>query len=112
VMNVLINALQACGAHGRVDITTRLVERAGVRCGVVSVCDSGPGIPPEHAEQVFDPFFTTKAGGSGLGLFIARQIVTAHGGHITIATAPGGGTDFSIAIPVSPHGEEQDAALP
>src|SRR5439155_372238 len=90
LMNLLLNALQACGSHGSVELTTRSEEERGERWCTVTVADSGAGIPPEHLEQIFDPFFTTKDAGSGLGLFIARQIVTAHGGHITTAPRPGG----------------------
>src|SRR5207247_1738146 len=74
LMNLRLNALQACGSHGSVEITTRSEEDRGERWCTVTVGDSGAGIPPEHVEQIFDPFFTTKDAGSGLGLFIARQI--------------------------------------
>src|SRR5207244_757795 len=70
---------------------------------------SGAGSPPEHVEQIFDPFFTTKDAGSGLGLFIARQIVTEHGGHITTAPRPGGGTAFTIHFPLRPRLVDADA---
>src|SRR5439155_455505 len=95
LMNLLLNALQACGSHGTVEITTRSEEERGERWCTVTIADSGAGIPPEHVEQIFDPFFTTKDAGSGLGLFIARQIVTEHGGHISTAPRPGGATGRS-----------------
>jgi len=109
LMNLLLNALQACGSHGSVEITTRSEEDRGERWCTVTVGDSGAGIPPEHVEQIFDPFFTTKDAGSGLGLFIARQIVTEHGGYITTAPRPGGGTAFTIHFPLRPRQVDADA---
>ena len=109
LMNLLLNALQACGSHGSVEITTRSEEDRGERWCTVTVADSGAGIPPEHVEQIFDPFFTTKDAGSGLGLFIARQIVTEHGGYITTAPRPGGGTAFTIHFPLRPRQVDADA---
>ena len=99
LMNVLLNAIEASGAGGRVEITTRIEDEAGVRTCVVAVADSGPGIAGEHVDRVFDPFFTTKATGNGLGLFIARQIMSEHGGRIAPAPRDGGGTVFSIRLP-------------
>ena len=109
LMNLLLNALQACGSHGRVEITTRSEKDRGERWCTVTVADSGAGIPPEHVEQIFDPFFTTKDAGSGLGLFIARRIVTEHGGHITTAPRPEGGTAFTIHFPLRPRLIDADA---
>ena len=100
LMNLILNAIQACGAHGSVEITTRIEEGRGQRWATVVIADSGTGIAPEHMEQIFDPFFTTKDAGSGLGLFIARQIVAAHGGEISVVPRPEGGTAFSIHFPV------------
>jgi signal transduction histidine kinase len=86
LMNVVLNAIQACGSHGTVEVSTRAEETQGERWCAVVVADSGPGIAPDVVDRIFDPFFTTKDAGSGLGLFIARQIVSGHGGFI--ATAP------------------------
>lgn len=58
---------------------------------LITVTDNGPGIPPERREDVFLPFYTTRAGGTGVGLSFARQVVVAHGGSISIGDAPGGG---------------------
>jgi signal transduction histidine kinase len=103
LLNVLLNAMQASGSGGRVDISIATTAQRGGRWCVVTVADSGVGIAPEHAEHIFDPFFTTKASGSGLGLFIAHQIVAGHGGYITAAPRSGGGTEFAIHFPVE-HG--------
>ena len=99
LMNVFLNAIEASGAGGRVDITTHVEGEAGARMCVVGVSDSGSGIAGHHADQIFDPFFTTKETGNGLGLFIARQIMAEHGGRIAPAPRDGGGTVFSIHLP-------------
>jgi signal transduction histidine kinase len=100
LLNVLLNAIQACGGAGRVEVTISTTAQGGRRWCVLTVADSGPGIRPEHAARIFDPFFTTKDAGSGLGLFIAHQIVAGHGGYITTAPRAGGGTEFSIYFPL------------
>ena len=99
LLNVLLNAIEASGAGGRVEVSTRVEGEAGERTCVVSVADSGPGITDDHRDRIFDPFFTTKATGNGLGLFIARQIMAEHGGRIAPAPRDGGGTVFSIHLP-------------
>jgi len=65
----------------------------------VSVCDTGPGISSGDADKIFDPFFTSKASGSGLGLTLAAQVVTAHGGTITWHDQEPSGTCFVITLP-------------
>ncbi len=67
----------------------------------VSVCDSGPGVPPESAPLVFDPFFTTKPGGTGLGLSISRSLVEAHDGKLWVEGGPAGGAVFSFVLPMA-----------
>jgi nitrogen fixation/metabolism regulation signal transduction histidine kinase len=62
----------------------------------IAVADNGPGIPPEQREKVFVPFYTTKRQGSGIGLTIVRQIATAHGARVDIATAAGGGARVTL----------------
>jgi signal transduction histidine kinase len=96
LMNVVLNAIEACSPHGTVEITTRIEEDAEASWCIVDVADTGPGIESEHLPHLFDPFFTTKDQGSGLGLFIAHRIVTEHGGRIVPSPRPGGGTVFSI----------------
>jgi signal transduction histidine kinase len=67
---------------------------------LLSVQDSGPGIPVEDRERIFDPFFTTKPGGTGLGLAICFTVVAKHGGKLRLVKSDAGGSIFEIAIPV------------
>jgi PAS domain S-box-containing protein len=66
------------------------------------VRDTGKGMPPEILEQIFEPLFTTKrSGGTGLGLAVAQQIITHHGGRIIVDSRPGEGTTFYVALPLA-----------
>lgn len=98
LLNVAINAIQAVERKGRVEVSA--VVSDGKVC--VAVSDNGPGIPPEKLASIFDPYFTTKAEGSGLGLWIAQQIVTAHGGGLTAQNGPAGGAVLTMRLPLSP----------
>jgi signal transduction histidine kinase len=109
LMNVILNAIEACPTHGRVEIATRVEDRPDGAWCTVDVADSGAGITPEDEARIFEPFFTTKEAGSGLGLFIARRIVGEHGGRIVTTPRPGGGTVFSIHFPVEASIEHVDA---
>jgi signal transduction histidine kinase len=68
----------------------------------VSVSDTGTGINADDSAKIFEPFFTKKASGSGLGLTLAAQVITAHGGIITWHACEPQGTCFVITIPVAP----------
>lgn len=67
---------------------------------LVSIRDTGIGIPQEIIEQLFTPFFTTKPNGTGLGLAISGHIVTQHGGHIEVSSTPGQGSVFTVHLPI------------
>jgi signal transduction histidine kinase len=95
LMNVVLNAIQACAGHGAIDVRTGRADAGGC---VVEVADTGVGMTPEQSEHIFDPFFTTKENGSGLGLYIAHRIVAEHGGAIVVAPRPEGGTTFRITF--------------
>ena len=96
VLNVLMNALEACPAGGRV----RLFSRRNERNIEIEIRDDGPGIEKLAVEQVFDPYFTTKPGGTGLGLSITRGIIQEHGGTIEISSSPGQGCQVLITLPL------------
>jgi signal transduction histidine kinase len=106
LMNVVLNAIQACGAAGRVRVATSGERRHGRDWCVIEVTDSGPGIAAADAARIFDPFFTTKALGSGLGLFIARRIIDEHEGAIDASSGTGHGCVFTIRLPA--HAEDDD----
>jgi two-component system NtrC family sensor kinase len=98
-LNVLANAAQAIAGPGTITIeTTREGEVA-----VVTISDTGPGIPADVLDRIFDPFFTTKpvGEGTGLGLSISYEIVKKHGGQIGVSSAPGQGATFTIRIPIA-----------
>jgi signal transduction histidine kinase len=80
---------------GRVTIATRTLARQVV----VTVSDTGPGIPPDKIAKIFEPFFTTRAQGTGLGLAIVKKIVEAHGGRIEASSPPGSGAKFTATLP-------------
>lgn len=99
--NLVHNALHAMDGHGQLTVGVRRDGDAAV----VSVVDSGRGIPPEVRPRIFEAFFTTKprGEGSGLGLHICRQIVERHGGSITVDSVPGR-TEFQVRLPMAPRG--------
>jgi PAS domain S-box-containing protein len=100
VLNLLLNALEAA-AESTTGERSVVVRTGGDPAGMVeiSVLDTGPGVPEELAERVFEPFFTTKTLGMGMGLSIARSIVSAHGGTIWTEKRPGGGAAFRLHLP-------------
>jgi len=94
-LNLLLNAVQALDSGGEVTLEIRQ-EGGSTR---VSVCDTGPGIPPDKLRQVCEPFYSTKPGGTGLGLPIAQRIVAEHGGRLEIDCASGAGTTATVILP-------------
>ena len=67
----------------------------------LAISDCGPGIPAERLKEVFEPFFTTKAEGMGMVLSIARTLVEAHNGQISVVNAPGVGAAFQVRLPIA-----------
>jgi len=113
-LNLIVNAAHAMedrrvpnGPRGKLRVQTRVVEPHVV----ISIADTGGGIPESVRDRVFDAFFTTKevGRGTGQGLAIAKSIVVdRHGGTLTFDSEPGVGTTFHIAIPLA--GPQQRAA--
>ncbi|HLM55029.1 MAG TPA: ATP-binding protein [Pyrinomonadaceae bacterium] len=97
VSNLLVNAVQATPAGGRVFLEAR--AEGGVL--KITVADSGPGVTPEHRARIWEPFFTTKQRGTGLGLAIVRKRVEEAGGAAELAPQrPGEGARFELTLPV------------
>ncbi|MBI5586360.1 MAG: PAS domain S-box protein, partial [Deltaproteobacteria bacterium] len=99
LINLLLNALEALAAGGRIFISTRLGREVGKTWVQVRVADDGPGIPAEKRPYVFDPFFSQKAGGIGLGLGNVKKIVEAHGGRVFVSERLPQGVGFTMLLP-------------
>jgi signal transduction histidine kinase len=97
LLNLLTNAIDATSAGGTVTVRTFGTPRHAD----LDVADTGSGIPPAEQPHIFEPFFSTKASGrgTGLGLFIAREIVREHRGRIDLSSEPGKGTSFRVRLP-------------
>jgi len=101
VGNMLSNAIKFTPVGGQISVAAK-VEGSLL---TIEVADTGPGIPPEEQEKIFRPFYRVRQGhriveGMGLGLSIARDIVTAHGGEIRVNSKPEAGSRFILQIPV------------
>lgn len=98
LLNVLLNAIQSMDKPGTIRVSLDLDEDDN--CAVVTVADQGKGIAAENLGNIFRPFFTTKGHGTGLGLSLAKRMVEAHSGTITVSSELGKGTRFVISLPV------------
>ena len=96
VLNVLINAVEACAGGGRVRVFTRTTEDTFQ----IEVRDNGPGLTREVSERAFDPYFTTKPSGTGIGLSITRGILEEHGGAISLTCSLGEGCQVLMTLPL------------
>jgi two-component system, NtrC family, sensor kinase len=96
VFNLVLNAIDATDKGGRITIRAF----AELKSVVLEVSDDGSGIAPEHQERLFRPYFTTKRHGTGLGLFVIRRIVQAHGGEVFVKSTVNEGTLFRVEMPV------------
>jgi signal transduction histidine kinase len=111
VLNIVVNAAHAIadvtkesGGRGKITVKTAVVDKHVV----ISVTDTGGGIPPQIRASIFDPFFTTKevGRGTGQGLSIARGVIKAHGGTLDFETEMGKGTTFFVRLPIAQSHEE------
>jgi len=110
VLNVVTNALDAAaesGQQGEVRVASQFAREEGKLR--VSIEDNGPGIPPEHMDQLFSPFVSFKGShGTGLGLPVSQKILHEHGGRIAVESTPGRGSRFLLEIPaVAPESTSQ-----
>ncbi|MGB2592868.1 MAG: ATP-binding protein [Candidatus Acidiferrum sp.] len=103
LMNLMGNARQAIVQEAKAGTIRLRTARIGDRRILLQVVDDGPGIPDTILARIFDPFFTTKPAGvgTGLGLSIVLSVVREHGGQVNASNVPGGGTVFSIELPVA-----------
>jgi signal transduction histidine kinase len=96
LLNLVKNAQTAMPRGGVITIATKYIENE-IR---ISVCDTGKGIKIENLAKIFEPYFTTTETGTGLGLTQVYKIIREHQGEITVDSAPDGGTEFKITLPV------------
>ena len=110
LVNLIVNAIDAMPHGGDLTISTDVAEidkteskkdQAIGQFVLISISDTGIGIPCDAQSQIFQPFFTTKQEGTGLGLWSAYGIVRQHGGDIKVNSEPGYGTNFTISLPAS-----------
>jgi len=103
LLNLFMNSIQAMESGGELKVVVRPAETpAEAR---IDIIDTGPGIAPEHIDQVFDPFFTTKkvGVGTGLGLSVSYNIIKKNGGRMEVNSRLGQGACFSIFLPLAGH---------
>lgn len=114
ITHIAVNAVNSMPKGGTLSVTVDQSEagRGGVS---VTIRDTGAGIEPEALPNIFDPFFTTRplGQGTGLGLYVAREIVREHGGQIEVDSAPGRGSAFTISLPIAAQAAmPEEMALP
>jgi two-component system sensor kinase FixL len=101
LVNLLRNAVEAMADTKRRELKLAIRKRDDAVVEV-SVSDTGSGIPEKIAARLFSPFVTTKANGMGIGLAISKTIIEDHGGQLTVAPNPQGGTIFCFTLPTMP----------
>ena len=105
-INAISDVVQGTERRGLIRVRTSVEDGAAV----ISIADTGGGIPPHIRERIFEPFFTTKevGKGTGQGLFIARSVIAEkHGGSLTFETETGKGTTFRIRLPIDDASERR-----
>jgi signal transduction histidine kinase len=98
LINLMQNAIDAMPEGGEL----KLCGRQDGSWAYLAVQDTGKGIPADHLSKLFVPFHTTKAEGTGLGLYVVREILAAHGGTITVTSMPDIGTTCLVRLPLAP----------
>jgi len=110
LMNLMMNSIEAMrDVPGTRELTIRSkCDESGQ--AVISVCDTGTGLPPQQADQIFNAFFTTKTHGTGMGLRISRSIVESHGGRLWASDNSPRGATFQFTLPTTKSGAPKEAA--
>lgn len=99
VLNLVKNSLDAMvQGGGTIQVRTRMAK--DIQTAIVEIANNGPSIPPDVLPHLFRPFHTTKDGGTGLGLYLSRQIAKEHGGDLEAENLPQGGVRFTLTLPV------------
>lgn len=98
MLNILKNSIEAMASGGRIKITTDIEENSIL----LSISDTGKGIPQDMIKNIFSPFYSGKKDGTGLGLAFVKKVIDIHDGKITVASTIGKGTEFLIRIPRNP----------
>lgn len=114
VTNLLVNAAQAVPERAPAEQVVALATRAEGDRVLLTVDDSGPGVPPALRDKIFEPFFTTKPEGigTGLGLSLVAEIVAAHGGTVDVSDGPRGGARFELSFPAAAGAEAPSSSPP
>lgn len=97
MQNLVVNAIQACGQRGRLQLVATLNDDGAVRLGL---CDDGPGVDAGAQEKLFEPFFTTRSQGTGLGLAVVQAVALAHDGSVWMDSSPDQGCCIGMCLPV------------
>jgi signal transduction histidine kinase len=102
LLNLVLNAAEAMAGGGLLHVQTYVTEdHAQGRSAVITVTDTGFGIPPDQLPRIFDGLHTTKERGMGLGLYTSKAIVERHMGRISVQSKPDEGTTFTIVLPIA-----------
>jgi PAS domain S-box-containing protein len=109
LINLSVNAVDAMPRGGTLTLRVRKIQKDAGSVAQMEVTDTGVGIPPEVQKHLFEPFYTTKeaAQGTGLGLWLSREIVHALGGTIECTSAEGRGTMFTVSLPLPKESKEE-----
>jgi signal transduction histidine kinase len=108
LMNLIVNGIEAMkDAKGELSVTSKRTDDGQL---VISVSDSGVGLPGGEVGRIFEAFFTTKAQGTGMGLSISRKIIESHGGFLWASANAGRGTTFHFTLPIDMATSSHSAA--
>jgi two-component system, sensor histidine kinase FlrB len=102
LQNIAMNAMQACGAGGRLHLSVNVADEGTQgACVNLMLRDNGPGVAPELQERIFESFFTTRSKGTGLGLAVVQAVARAHGGNAWVESRLGEGSTFGLRLPLT-----------